>query len=152
MTAIPDIVEIEKLYPVSPERVFAAWASAEAMLAWSAPPEGWTMHCDAFALTVGHTDEWRFGVIGKTPYINRNQYSAIEPGRRIAYTTTLSLGRQLQFAGAVCVTLESVSGGCRLVCTETGIHFDQDDREGHREGWSAMLDALGDYLRVPAEA
>lgn len=149
--AIAAIVEIEKYYPVGPDRVFAAWASAEAMLAWSAPPEGWTMHCDAFALAVGHTDEWRFGLVGETPYINRNQYSAIEPGRRIAYTTTLSHGDRLEFAGAVCVTFDAVPDGCRLTCIETGIHLDHDDREGHLDGWNGMLDALGAYLVQPAD-
>jgi uncharacterized protein YndB with AHSA1/START domain len=152
MTPVPASIEIPKFYPVGPERVFAAWASEAAMSAWSAPPAGWTMRCEAFALQVGHSDEWQFGMIGETPYINRNQYSVIEPGRRIAYTTTLAHGDRVEFAGAVCVTFEPAPGGCRLTLTETGIHLVRDDREGHIDGWNAMLDALGEYLSVAAAA
>jgi uncharacterized protein YndB with AHSA1/START domain len=152
MSSITGTVEIENLYPVSPEKVFAAWASAEAMLIWSAPPAGWEMSCDDFKLEVGHTDEWLFGPVGGEPYINRNEYTAIEPGRRIVYTTTLAYQGELKFAGAVSVTFEPSEGGCRLHFTEAGIHIGQDDREGHAEGWQCMLDALGSYLTEPATA
>ncbi|MFC3711187.1 SRPBCC domain-containing protein [Sphingoaurantiacus capsulatus] len=146
MPATAGIVEIAKPYAATPAQVFAAWASPQAMLIWSAPPPGWTMACTAFRLEIGHADEWRFGPEGEAPYVNINRYVAIEPDRRLAYTTTLSHEGQLDFAGSVCVTFEATESGCHLTLIEAGIYLDADDRDGHEAGWQSMLDALADYL------
>ncbi|WP_284734713.1 SRPBCC domain-containing protein [Sphingosinicella terrae] len=146
MKAIAGTIELERHYPAPVGEVFAAWSSAEAMQAWSAMPPGWSMRCDAFALEVDHQDVWRFGPADSAPFVNGNRYVLIEPDRHISYSTTLSHEGRMQFVGAVSATFETDGAGCRLNLIEVGVHLGEDDREGHRDGWNAMLDALGHYL------
>lgn len=146
MSAIIGTLELKRTFAAAPAEVFAAWASADAMLAWSAPPDGWSMTCEAFRLEVGHTDRWVFGEDGDTPYVNLNRYTAIEPERRIVYETSLTRDGRALFAGAVCVAFAPDGAGCALTLQEVGLHLDEDDCAGHEAGWNGMLDALADHL------
>lgn len=150
MFAIAGLVELQRDYPSAPDAVFAAWSDADAQLAWSAPSAGWWMTCEAFRLEVGHTDVWRFGPDGEAGYVNENQYQEIVPGERIVYTTTLSHDGRLSFAGAVSLEIAAYGQGARLTLREAGVHLDGDDTEGHRQGWTSMLDALGEHLAAGA--
>jgi len=146
MNIVPGIVELSRDYPVPIRDVYAAWSSAEAMLAWSGMPDNWAMRCEAFAMERGHEDRWVFGPKGADLYLNCNRYVTIESDRRIAYTTTLSHEGEMTFAGAVTVTFDAQDGGCRLSLVEAGVHLAGDDSQCHRDGWAGMLDALGNYL------
>jgi len=143
---ISGVVELERDYAAAPDAVYEAWSDADAQLAWSAPPPGWDMTCEAFRLEVGHTDVWRFGPDGGEPYVNANRYQAIVPGERIVYTTTLSHAGRLIFAGAVSVEITPRGEGARLTLREAGVHIGGDDAEGHRQGWTSMLEGLAAYL------
>lgn len=130
------------------EDVFAAWSDERAQLAWGDPGNGWSMEFDAFRFAVGETDMCRFGPVDGPQYVNENRYLLIEPSRRIVYSTSLATAGRLTFAGTVAIDLESTANGTQLRLVEQGLYFDeQDDVEGHRTGWTTMLDALARYLR-----
>lgn len=148
MTIVTGTVDAAREYDRPVEAVFAAWSDEQAQRIWGDPGEGWSMTFDAFRFAVGKTDICRFGPDGGRQYVNENRYLAIEPGRRIVYATSLASDGRLGFAGTVAITFEAKTGGTRMRLIEHGLYFDgQDDVEGHRSGWEAMLDALGAYLR-----
>ncbi|MEQ8292768.1 MAG: SRPBCC domain-containing protein [Roseovarius sp.] len=143
-------VELTRKYDQPVADVFSAWSSEEAQRKWGDPGEGWDLTFDQFRFTVGETDICRFGPKGGSTYINENRYLQIEPGLRIVYTTTLTCGNRLTFAGTVAITFEATKGGTRMKLIEQGLYFDgQDDVAGHRSGWDGMLEALGNFLRSP---
>jgi len=148
-------VDITRAYPVAVDRLFTAWTTQEALLAWSAPPEGWDMSFETFDFRTGHTDRCLFGPVGAEPYLNAVQYHEIVPGRLIRQTTTLSRAGKVMFVGALSVefraTGENVS---ELRLIETGLYPEGIDSAGdHEDGWSGMLGGLGDYLaRTAAKA
>lgn len=131
------------------DAVFAAWSSEEAQRVWGDPGEGWEMTFEQFRFAVGETDICRFGPKGGQQYINENRYLAIEPEKRIVYSTSLCSNARLTFAGTVAIAFESIAdgNGTRLRLVEQGLYFDgQDDVAGHRSGWQGMLTALGAFL------
>jgi uncharacterized protein YndB with AHSA1/START domain len=141
------IVDLTKEFPQPVGAVYSAWTSEEAQRAWGDPGDGWKMEFENFGFDVGQAHLCRFGPIGGQLYINENRYLAIQPEKRIVYSTSLSSEGKLTFAGIVAVAFEAIEGGTRMRFVEQGLYFDgQDDVEGHRSGWEAMIGALGHYL------
>lgn len=148
MSIVEGVVDLTKALDQPVEAVFAAWADEQAQLSWGHPGAGWSMTFDRYLFAVGETDICHFGPEGGQQYRNESRYLAIEPARRIVYSSSLSTGGRLSFAGTVAVSLEEADGGTRLRLIEQGLYFDGlDDVEGHRSGWDGMLDALANHLR-----
>ena len=148
MSIAEGTVDLTKEFAQPVDAVFAAWSSEAAQRTWSDPGEGWELNFDLFRFAVGETDICRFGPAGGQQYVNENRYLAIEPGKRIIYSTSLSSDGRLTFAGTVAVTFEKADDGTRMRLVEQGLYFDgQDDVEGHRSGWEGMLGVLDEYLR-----
>lgn len=151
MSILEGTVELTKDFNQPIEKVFSAWSSQEAQLAWSDPGDGWELSFDQFRFAVGEADICRFGPKGGPQYLNQNRYLAIDAEKRIVYSTSLSSAGQLTFAGTVAVTFEKTHDRTSLRLIEQGLYFNQqDDVAGHRLGWESMLGALGNYLRSRA--
>lgn len=146
----PGTVDITRAYPVPVKDLFSAWTTKEALLAWSAPGEGWEMSFDAFDFRVGHVDLCLFGPIGAEPYVNAATYHDIVTNRSIRQTATLSRAGKVSFVGAVSIEFRATgeaSSELRLI--ETGLYpAGVDSVEDHEAGWSGMLDGLGAYLET----
>jgi uncharacterized protein YndB with AHSA1/START domain len=142
-------VDLTQDFARSIDAVFSAWSSEEAQRVWGDPGEGWEMTFEQFRFTVGEADICRFGPKGGQQYINENRYLAIEPEKRIVYSTSLRSNGRLTFAGTVAIAFESIAGGTRLRLIEQGLYFDgEDDVASHRSGWQSMLTALGAFLAI----
>lgn len=147
MTITEGTVDLTRDFPQPPQAVFAAWATKEAQLAWGDPGDGWEMTFPTFAFAVGQTDICRFGPAGGQQYVNENRYLVIEPDQRILYATSLAQDGRVGFAGTVAVQFQATDAGTRMRLIEQGLYLDdQDDVEGHRSGWEAMLAAMATYL------
>ncbi len=141
-------VIVERTYAAPPHLVYAAWSDRDVLATWSAPGDGWELAWRAFDFTVGHTDICTFGAIDAEPYINTTRYEEIKPNQRIVYASTISYMGDLIFAGVVTVEFSAVDDATRVVMTESGVYLDGSDSAlGHEDGWAAMLDSLGDYLK-----
>lgn len=145
---VHETLEFERALGANATDVFAAFASKEALLEWSDPGEGWEMSYDTFDFRVSHTDIASFGVIGQPPYTSTTHYLAITPGTRIVYASTLTHKGKLTFSGTVTVELQPLGSGTQLRLVEAGAYIDgADGPDGHRDGWSFMLDNLAKYLK-----
>lgn len=143
----PGTVTLTRTYNHSASAVFAAWSDQDAVTAWSDPGDGWHLVFDRFDFRVGHIDLCRFGPAGGPEFINENRYLAIDPDRRIVFSTSLNVERRPTFAGVVTVRFSERETGCEMRLVEHGLYFDPEDgAAAHREGWNHMLDGLGRYL------
>ena len=119
---------IERVYPATPARVFAAWADREAKARWFSCHEGYTLD-----FRVGGRESNRGGAPGGPVYACDALFHDIVPNERIVYTYDLRRDDTLISVSLVTVELAPVPGGTRLVFTEQGAFLDGHDTPGHRE-------------------
>jgi uncharacterized protein YndB with AHSA1/START domain len=135
---------LERVYQVSTESVFAAWADGGAKARWFAGP--------------GADHEMDFRVGGRE--VNRSTdedgkvltfesvYQDIVPGQRIVYASTLSVGKRAATVSITSVELTPEGEGSRLLLTESGAYLDELEQPTWREqGTGTWLDALAAELQ-----
>lgn len=149
--AVPSRIDLERHYNASPERVFAAWSSPDALLRWGAPGEGWSVEIESFRFEVGGGQMTRFSPDSEEFFVNRNCYHDIVPAARIVSSGSMARGAHTLFAGVLTVELEPAGSGCMLRLIEQGVFLDgRDQPENHERGWLSMLEKLAQELERPA--
>ena len=152
-SVIHDTFVIERTYPASPSRVFAAFASREAKDAWGGGGETTEVE-PAFGLSEfdfrigGHE---RFGVAFEGATFTYDAlYYDIVPGQRLVYSYEMYAGAARISVSVATIEFAVADGGTRLTWTEQGAYLDGFDgaqaprlREG---GTAEMLDSLTKYL------
>src|ERR1017187_2301344 len=142
---------LERSYPVSAARVFAAWADPAAKARWFAPgpDSGHQLDFRVGGREVNHGGPESGPVLSFESF-----YRDIVPDERIVYSSTLSAGNDVVTVSVTTVELTTVElstgqlspgqGGTRLVLTEQGTFLDGREETDWRErGTAAWLDALG---------
>ena len=134
---------IERRYPASIDRVFAAWTDPQSKRRWFTGERG------------EHTLDFRVGGVelsrtrsddGKLLAFE-SRYLDIVGGRRIVYVSTLSADDHLATSSITSVELRWEGSGTVLVLTESGVFLDGQEQPSWREqGTSDWLDALGREL------
>jgi uncharacterized protein YndB with AHSA1/START domain len=152
-SVIHDTFMIERTYPASPSRVFAAFASREAKDAWggggdTAEVEPGTGPSEFDFRIGGHE---RFGVAFQSvSYTYDALYYDIVPGQRLVYSYEMYAGAARISVSVATIEFAEADSGTRVTWTEQGAYLDGFDgaeaprlREG---GTSEMLDGLAKYL------
>jgi uncharacterized protein YndB with AHSA1/START domain len=137
---------LERVYPVSPAQLFAAFATTRAKAQWfGAPDEGTeTLELD---FRVGGREQSE----GRSPSGGRFRYEAIYrdiiPNERIVYAYDMHVDEIRISVSLTTIELQPEAGATRLTLTEYGAYLDGLDTPGEREhgvGW--LLDRLGEVL------
>src|ERR1017187_4621780 len=135
---------LERSYPVSAARVFAAWADPAAKARWFAPgpDSGHQLDFRVGGREVNHGGPESGPVLSFESF-----YRDIVPDERIVYSSTLSAGDDVVTVSVTTVELTPVELSTRLVLTEQGTFLDGREEPDWRErGTAAWLDALGAEL------
>jgi uncharacterized protein YndB with AHSA1/START domain len=134
---------IERRYPASPERTFAAWADVDAKARWLGVPEG-ELELD---FRVGGAERHRGTLPDGHVYAYQGVYLDIVPPRRILYTYEMSLDESRISISLATAEFTPEQDGTRLVFTEQGAFLDGHEAPVRREnGMGSLLDALGREL------
>ena len=142
-SAVTSQIELERTYVTAPSRVFAAWATADALLRWGAPGAGWDVTLEAFEFEVGGKQITSFTPGNGQVYVNRWRFHDIVPDTRIVSSGSMSIADNALFVGVLTVELEASGSGCLLRLIEQGVFLDGlDQRENHLDGWNSMLERL----------
>lgn len=146
--AVHDRFVLDRRYPHSPAKVFAAFATEEARRRWFAPPsDDWEIVERSFDFSVGGIEtieaNWKTGKISRMDAV----YHDIVADRRIVYSYRMKLDGVPISVSMTSVELAPDGDGTRLTLTEHGIYLDGYEDKGSREhgvGW--QMDKLGETL------
>ena len=138
---------IERTYPASPARVFAAWSSREAKARWFRGPEEWGASEHELDFRVGGRERVSGGPKGGRVHTFEARYQDIVPDARIISSYDMHLDDQRISVSLATVELNPAGAGTRLVYTEQGAFLDGYDDAGAREhGTRELLEQLGRAL------
>jgi uncharacterized protein YndB with AHSA1/START domain len=138
---------VERAYPASARRVYAAWTDPAAKVRWfgdpSRPDPGYRL--DA---RIGGSERHRGGPPGAQEYSYQATYHDLWPERRLVFSYVMCLREQRVSASLATVEFSALPAGhTRLVYTEQGAFLDGADTPAQREhGMAELLDALGAAL------
>ncbi len=154
LSVIHDTFTIERYYPATPSRVFAAFASEEAKNIW-----GDTGGLESADGEAGPT-EFDFRVGGRERFGHKWQgttyrydaiYYDIVPDQRIIYSYEMYANDVRISVSVTTVEFSKSSDGTALTFTEQGAYLDGIDGPGapalRKEGTAEMLDNLTGYLQ-----
>jgi uncharacterized protein YndB with AHSA1/START domain len=152
-SVIHDTFVIERTYPASPSRVFAAFASREAKDAWGdtgdiAEAEPTTGPVEFDFRVGGHE---RFGnVYQDVRYTYDAIYYDIVPDQRLVYSYEMYADGVRLSVSVATIEFVETDNGTTLTWTEQGAYLDgldgQDAPRLRQGGTSEMLDGLAKYL------
>jgi uncharacterized protein YndB with AHSA1/START domain len=137
-------IVIERRYPASPERTFAAWADVEAKARWFGVPEG-ELELD---FRVGGQEGHRGPLPDGRVYAYQAVYQDIVRPRRILYTYEMLVDDSRISISLATAEFTPEHDGTRLLFTEQGAFLDGHEPPARREkGMGSLLDALGEELQ-----
>ncbi len=136
-----NVLELERLIPAPPERVFEYWTEPELVAKWFGPGD---FDVPSSQLDLRPGGKWRTTIRspeGKLRTVS-GVYSAIDPPRRLVFTWAWDdddgvRGHETQ----VTVTLEPTPGGTRLRLVQEDFQ-NREVRDLHSGGWGSSLSKL----------
>ncbi|HEY1916369.1 MAG TPA: SRPBCC family protein [Streptosporangiaceae bacterium] len=140
---------IERSYPATPARVFAAFADPAVKAIWTDSPEvGEAEGEEEFDFRVGGRERFANTMPpGGTTYRYDALYYDIVPDQRIIYCYEMYAGDARLSVSVATIDLVKEADGTRLTYTEQGAYLDELDMPQMRqEGTAEMLDGLVKYL------
>lgn len=145
---------IERTYPATPARVFAAWTDIETKARWFMGPAGkWQLTKRELELRVGGRELLHGQFHGGPRTRFEARYHDIVPSERLVYAYDVYVDDEFHSVSLATMELSPASGGgTRMLFTEQAAFLDGEDGCASRqEGTAAHLDRLGSVLAEPAE-
>jgi len=135
---------IERHYPTTPEKVFAAFADPVKKRRWMGGEEdGFEILSFEMDFQVGKFERWRFRFQGGPVIRTDICYQDIVPNRRIVFVYTMTFGDKCLSSSQTTVEFLSTEKGTTLVFTEQGAYFDNPESgKGREEGTRALMNQL----------
>jgi len=137
---------IERSYPVTPEKVFAAFADPVKKRQWFVDDDVSGVEDFGMDFRVGGTERKRFA--GKHGvFTNDTVYLDIIPNQRIVFAYTMSMNDRRFSSSQATVELLAAEKGTNLIFTEQGAYFEgADGPKMRQDGWRVLLESLAKEL------
>ena len=139
---------IERSYPTTPERVFAAFADPAKKRRWFAEGDHHDIEQFEMDFRAGGVETARYRMNANTPFpgtvlSSHGSYQDIVPNRRVVVVSTMSLGDKCISTSLVTFEFLPTDEGTDLIFTHQAAFFEGADGPQMREaGWRKLLDKL----------
>jgi uncharacterized protein YndB with AHSA1/START domain len=147
-TVVHDTFIIDRSYPATPARVFAAFADPDKKKQWFGDPD--------IEQNAPHVIDFRVGgretLAGEVPgggasFSYDVLYQDIVEHSRIVYSYEMTMDGQRISVSVATLEFLAVGDGTRFILTEQGAYLDGLDNSAQREeGTRGLLEALASYL------
>lgn len=134
---------IERQFPQSPARVFAAWSDPATRQRWFVDGPNFAVSEYDQDFRVGGREKGRFSQDGKTFYYNDTIIWHIVPNELLMFSYTMSTDAGPFSASLATVEIRPKGKGSQLIFTEQAAFFDNaDGAEMRKAGWIDLIDEL----------
>lgn len=134
---------IEKHYPASPHKVYAAFADKAKKRRWCVEGEGFTIDRFDMDFRVGGLESSQFRFKDGPPITMDAIYQDLVPDERIVFVYTMALAGKRMSTSLTTIQLTLKENGTALTFTEQGAFFDGvDNIQGREEGTRQLLEQL----------
>jgi len=153
-TTIHNTFVLERSYPVTPERVFAAFADPSKKRRWFLGGDRARVQHYGLDFRVGGVESAAILLPEGTPVAgllcsSETVYQNIVPNQRIVFTSTMSIQGNCISVALATVELLATDAGTDLIFTHQAAFFEGADGPAMREdGWRKLLDNLS--VELPA--
>jgi uncharacterized protein YndB with AHSA1/START domain len=138
---------IERRYPTSPQRVFAAFSDPVKKRKWFGEGEEAALEEFETDFRVGGKEKIVRRAKNGLTFVNHTVYQDILPNRHIIFTYTMSMGEKRFSSSQASVEFLATKTGTNLIFTDQGAYLESADGPVIREeGWRLLLDRLGAEL------
>jgi uncharacterized protein YndB with AHSA1/START domain len=139
--------EIERSFPVAPQRVFAAFADPAKKLRWFREEDNSITEKFEMDFRVGGRERSVFrvksGPVEGVIFTNDTVYQDIIPDSRIVLAYTMTMGDKRISASLATFEMLPEAAGTKLIFTEQGAFFEgADGPDMRKEGWRLLLESL----------
>jgi uncharacterized protein YndB with AHSA1/START domain len=137
-------LNLQRHYPVAPEKVWRAWTDPEAVKRWWGPIPGEPVSVAELDVRVGGRFRIVFGGPKGTDNECAGTYKEVVPNKKLVFTWSWPNTTPDRIS---VVTIEFVRAGTGTDLLFTHEQFyDEAARDGHKRGWTGSLDKLGQFL------
>lgn len=133
-------LRLERQIAASPEKVFAAWTTAEGLSRWFSPTTDHAVHVHELDVRPGGRYRIEMRHKGGASHSCYGTYREIEPPRRLVFTWYWE-DRPGMPETTVTVSIQAEGSGSRLTLLHERF-ADAEERDLHQKGWIGCLDRL----------
>jgi uncharacterized protein YndB with AHSA1/START domain len=147
-STVHDTFILERNYPVSPDRLFAAFADPAKKRHWFVESHGNQVDHYEMDFRAGGKEQVRFRFKPGSPVagkacINDTTYLDIVPNQRLVFASVMNIGGNPISASLVTAEFLPAATGTDLVLTHQGAFFPgADGPEMRKGGWQKLLEIL----------
>jgi uncharacterized protein YndB with AHSA1/START domain len=138
-------LNLQRRYPVAPEKVWRAWTDPQAIKRWWGPGGNDPVSLAELDVRVGGRFRIVFGGPQGTEHEVRGVYKEVVPNRKLVFTWTWPRTTP-ERESLVTLLFKPDGGGTELDFVHSQL-FDESVRDGHKRGWSESLVKLERFLR-----
>ena len=139
-------LNLQRHYPVAPEKVWRAWTDPEAIKRWWGPGPGEPVSLAELDVRVGGRFRIVFGGPDGRMHECAGVYKEVVPNRKLVFTWTWPNSTP-ERVSVVTIVFQAVAKGTELHFTHEQL-FDEKVRDDHKRGWSSSFDKLERFLQT----